>query len=75
MTPARWNHAETAAQVALGWTIGLTGYLWFGIAVRDAIGVDVVITVAIYAKTYYVRVLFDRLRHAAAIRTMRAWWL
>jgi hypothetical protein len=62
MTPSRWNHIESAAQIVSGSGIAFTGYLWFGISFKDAIRIDIVLTAIIYAKTYYVRVLFDHLR-------------
>jgi hypothetical protein len=62
MTPKTWNHIESAVQISSSSAIAFTGYLWFGISARDAIGIDIVLTAVIYVKCYYVRSLFDWLR-------------
>jgi hypothetical protein len=57
-----WNHIESVTQMISGSVMAFTGYLWFGISFKDAIGIDIVLTIVIYVKSYYVRTLFDWLR-------------
>ena len=49
-------------QMFSGSAMAFTGYLWFGISFKDAIWIDLVLTAAIYVKSYYVRTFFDWLR-------------
>lgn len=62
MTPWAWNHTETTGQIVAG-TVVAQVVLWcFGIPLGAAAALNVVMTVLMYLKTYYVRSIFDRLR-------------
>lgn len=62
MSPHIWNHLEAAAQIVTGSVIAIGVCMIFHLPVSTALSINIVLTVILWVKTYYVRRVFDYVR-------------
>ena len=62
MSDEHWHHMETCAQMVAG-TVLAQGVLWgFGVPLRHALGINAVMFVVSYIRTYLIRRMFHAAR-------------
>jgi hypothetical protein len=62
MTESSWAHIETSAQMVAGCILAQVVLWGFGVSLKDAIAINVVMFFVSYARTYVIRRVFGFVR-------------